>query len=245
MRQKIIDYAKKKYKAKPEYLWRRYPNYIVFRHSDNNKWFGIIMDVPREKLGLDGEERVDILNVKVQDPFLQDILIQQNGYFRGYHMNRGTWMSVLMDGTVSYEELCRMLDESYAATASRQKKQKMRPPKEWIIPANPKYYDIVHAFDDTDEIDWKQGAGIKAGDTVYMYVAAPISSIMYKCKVTKADIPYKYSDKNLTITALMKIKLLKRYKPEEFTFNVLKEEYGIYAIRGPRGIPNSLSSALK
>jgi len=42
----------------------------------------------------------------------------------------------------------------------------------------------------------------------------------------------------------MKIKLLKRYKPEKFTFDVLKEEYGIYAIRGPRGIPNSLSAAL-
>ena len=160
-------------------------------------------------------------------------------------MSRGTWVSVLMDGTVPFEELCGMLDESYAATASRQKKQKMRPSKKWIIPANPKYYDIVHAFDNTEEIDWKQGAGIKTGDTVYMYVAAPISSIMYKCKVTETDIPYKYSDKNLTITALMKIRLLKRYKPEEFTFDVLKEEYGIYAIRGPRGIPNSLSSALK
>ena len=46
-------------------------------------------------------------------------------------------------------------------------------------------------------------------------------------------------------SALMKIKLLKRYKPEKFTFDVLKEEHGIYAIRGPRGIPNSLSAALK
>ena len=43
----------------------------------------------------------------------------------------------------------------------------------------------------------------------------------------------------------MKIKLLKRYQPDRFTFEVLKEEYGIYAVRGPRGIPNSLSAALK
>ena len=83
-----------------------------------------------------------------------------------------------------------------------------------IIPANPKYYDIVHAFDDTDEIDWKQGAGIKTGDTVFMYVASPVSAILYKCKVTETDIPYKYEDGNLTISALMKIKLLKRYKPD-------------------------------
>lgn len=43
----------------------------------------------------------------------------------------------------------------------------------------------------------------------------------------------------------MKIKLLKRYKPDSFTFDVLKEEYGIYAVSGPRGITNSLSEVLK
>ncbi len=49
----------------------------------------------------------------------------------------------------------------------------------------------------------------------------------------------------LTVKELMKIKLMKRYNPDRFTFDVLKAEYGIYAVRGPRGIPNSLSAALK
>jgi len=245
MRRKIIDYIKKKYKAEPEHLWRSYPDYIVFRHSDNNKWFGIIMDVSRDKLGLDGDDRVDIIDVKVGDPFLRDMLIQQPGYLPAYHMNKGNWITVLLDGTVSFEDVCGMVDEGFMATASKAMKEKIRPPKEWIIPANPKYYDIEHAFDDENEIDWKQGAGIKVGDTVFMYVASPVSAILYKCKVTETDIPYKYADENLKISALMKIKLMKRYKPEKFTFDVLKEEYGIYAIRGPRGIPNSLSAALK
>jgi len=152
---------------------------------------------------------------------------------------------VLLDGTVPYELICDFIDISYMATASARKKEKARPPKEWLIPANPRYYDIEHAFDQTDQIDWKQGRGIKKGDTVFLYAAAPVSAILYKCKVTETDIPYDYTEKNLTITALMKIKLKKRYKPEQFTFDVLKEEYGIYAIRGPRGIPNSLSAALK
>ena len=43
----------------------------------------------------------------------------------------------------------------------------------------------------------------------------------------------------------MKIRLLKRYALEHYTFEVLKSEYGIYAVRGPRGVPNSLSAALK
>ena len=79
---------------------------------------------------------------------------------------------------------------------------------------------------------------------MYMYVGAPVSAILYKCKVTEVNIPYRYQDENLTISALMKIRLLKRYDPKLFTFEVLKEEYGIFAVRGPRGIPNSLSEDL-
>ncbi len=86
---------------------------------------------------------------------------------------------------------------------------------------------------------------IRRGDTVFMYVGSPVSAILYKCKVTETDITYQYQDDNLTIKALMKIKLLKRYNADKFTFEVLKDEYGIYAIRGPRGITNSLSAALK
>ena len=99
--------------------------------------------------------------------------------------------------------------------------------------------------DDTNVINWKQGAGIKKGDTVFMYVAAPVSAVLYKCKVMETDIPYEHENKYITIRVLMKIKLQKRYAPDRFTFGVLKEEYGIFAVRGPRGIPNSLSTALK
>ena len=245
LRDDVIKYVKKKYKSTPEYLWRRYPEYAVFRHEDNRKWFAIIMDVPRERLGLPGDERVDIINVKPEDPFLADILIQQEGFFKGYHFSKGNWVSILLDGSVPQETIFGLIDDSFAATASAQKKQKMRPPKEWIVPANPKYYDVEHMFDHKKETEWKQGSGIKTGDTVYMYVAAPVSAILYKCKVQKTNIPCNYSDEHLTVKELMTIRLLKRFKPDEFPFAVLKEEYGIFAVRGPRGIPHSLSEALK
>ena len=76
----------------------------------------------------------------------------------------------------------------------------------------------LFSIKNTNKIDWKQGNGIKTGDIVYMYVASPVSAILYKCKVTSTDIPYDYRDGSLTITSLMKIRLQKRYKPEEFTF---------------------------
>ena len=163
---------------------------------------------------------------------------------RGYHIARGNWISLLMDGSVPLEELCHWLDESYLATASAAQKKKMRPPKEWIIPANPKYYDIQSAFESADEILWKQGTGIKTGDTVYMYVAVPVSAVLYKCEVTETDIPFHLEEGAVHITHLMKIRLLKTYPPDQFTFDILGKEYSIYAVRGPRGIPAKLSEAL-
>ena len=244
LRARLMAYVKKKYGALPENLWLKYPDYAVFRHVESGKWFGVLMDVPESKLGLPGERIVDILNVKPGDPRLVDLLIQQPGFFRGWHMNRGNWVSILLDGTVPFEEVCHWLDESCLATASAGERKKLRPPKEWLIPANPKYYDVERAFAEAEEIDWKQGSGVKAGDTVYMYVAAPVSAILYKCLVTETDIPCNFRGE-IRIKALMRIKLLKRYPPDRFPFDVLGSEYGIFAVRGPRGIPKSLSEALQ
>ena len=240
----VIAYVKEKYGASPENLWMRYPNYAIFRHADNGKWFALMMDLEKNKLGLPGNDVVDILNVKLSDPFLADLLVQQPGYMRGYHIARGNWISILMDGTVPRKDLCRWVDESYLATASVRQKKKMRPPKEWIIPANPKYYDIQGAFAQADEINWKQGAGIKKGDTVYMNGAVPVSAVLYKCEVTETDIPFHLEERAVHITHLMKIRLLKTYPPDQFTFDILGKEYSIYAVRGPRGIPAKLSEAL-
>lgn len=245
MKALVFDYIKKEYGVSPEYPWRKYDANAVFRHGDNNKWFALVMEVGRDRLGLSGGESVDVINLKIDDPYFHDVLIREDGIMPAYHMNKFHWISVLLDGTVPQERVYDLIDLSFAATASAKKKKKIRPPKEWLIPANPKFYDILHAFDGADEIEWKQGSGIKAGDTVFLYVVAPISAILFRCKVTETDIPYDYADRNLTIHGLMKVKLQKRYRPDRFTFDVLKEEYGIFAVRGPRGIPNSLSAALK
>ena len=36
----------------------------MFRHTENRKWFGVVMDVEREKLGLPGTGTVFLLDVK-------------------------------------------------------------------------------------------------------------------------------------------------------------------------------------
>ena len=116
-------------------------------------------------------------------------------------------------------------------------------PKSWIVPANPKYFDIIQAFKKNNEIIWKQSSNIKKGDIVFMYVASPISAILYKCVVTEVNIPYDYEDKNLRINKVMKIKLLKKYNKKFMTFEKLNN-YGITAIRGQRSCPDNLCQVL-
>ena len=242
--QDVFDYIRSQYGIEPDHPFEKHPEITSFRHKDNRKWFGLIMLVSGVKLGLGTAVVIPVINLKIDDPVFRDMLIQQPGIIRAYHMNKNQWITVFLDGTVQKERVFDLIDASYMATASKKKKQADRPAKEWIIPSNPKYYDVIKAFEESDEIDWKQGAGIRTGDTIYLYVGAPISAILYKCRVTETDIPYNYQDRNLTIKALMKIKLLRRYDKNDFTFKVLNDEYGIFAVRGPRGVPFSLSEAL-
>ena len=153
MRQTVSDYINKKYKITPEYPWKTYPEYVVFRHADNKKWFALVMEIDGDKLGLRSVGIVNCINLKIGDLYFRDMIIREDGIFPAYHMNKMHWVTVLLDGTVSAERVFSLIDMSYLATASAKKKDKIRPPREWIIPANPKYYDIVHAFDDTDEIE--------------------------------------------------------------------------------------------
>ncbi|MCD7844677.1 MAG: MmcQ/YjbR family DNA-binding protein [Oscillospiraceae bacterium] len=119
-RQRIFDYVKQTYGTEPEYLWVRYPSYAVLRHSDNRKWYGIIMDVPRNKLGLPGTDVTDVLDIKC-DPLMADQLRQQPGFLPGYHMNKKTWVSIPLDGTVSDDTVLELLDVSFRNTAKGRK----------------------------------------------------------------------------------------------------------------------------
>ncbi|MBO4927457.1 MAG: MmcQ/YjbR family DNA-binding protein [Clostridiales bacterium] len=245
IRDKITGYISEQYGVDAEFPWENDAVSCVFRHRENKKWFALIMEVRRETLGLKGKSSVPVMNLKIDDIVLRDMVLQEEGILPAYHMNKQHWITVLLDGTVSEDRVKDLLDISFQATAPGRRKRKERPAKSWIIPANPKYYDVESAFAKEEIIDWKQGSGINTGDTVYMYVGAPVSAILYKCKVLETDIPYNYEDKNLTIKALMKIKLLRRYDRKKFTFSVLNDEFGIYAIRGPRTVTHSLKCALE
>lgn len=162
-------------------------------------------------------------------------MLLHHGFYEAFHMNKRNWISIVLDNTLSDEEICRWIDNSY---------EMVNESIEWLVPANPKYYDIASAFNENDEIIWKQSSNIHVNDIVYLYVAKPYSKILYKCKVVEANIPYEYKDKNVSMNYVMKIKLLEKLDNRNYTFEYLNK-LGIKAIRGPRKINKDISSSLK
>ncbi|MBQ1492795.1 MAG: MmcQ/YjbR family DNA-binding protein [Blautia sp.] len=244
MRQRLLSFVSDTYQAKEEHLWQRTPETLVFRHQDNQKWFALFMTVRGSLFGYPEGEFVDILDLRCPDFLLRDALLSKEGYFPAYHMHKGNWITVLLDGSVSFEEIGERIEESFFATASKEVRGKKRGPKEWLIPANPQYYDVQEAFRRERIIDWKQGRGILEGDIVFMYLAAPVSAILYACRVVKTQIPYEMKGEKVQISALMEIELLHTFQEDRFTLSVLRESYGVRYIRGPRGVPAALSQAL-
>lgn len=238
-RETLLAYAKKQYKTVPDYPWKGSPGNAVLRHKDNRKWYGLIMCIPGEKLGLPQSGMVDILNVKCDSVFAASL--QNNpGIFPAYHMNHAEWISILLDGTVNEEQVFNLLDISFSLTASAQRRAAKRGPVEWIIPANPRYYDVEEDFKKSSFIDWKQSSNVRVGDTVYLYMGAPVSAILYKLKAIEVDIPYHYEDKFLHMDRVMRLQLLERYDESLYPMSLLKE-HGVFAVRGPRSMPGSLS----
>lgn len=122
-RAELEQFIRKYYSTEPDYPWMRYPNYAVFRHRSNQKWFAAILDVPKSKLGLQGEEPLDVVNLKCA-PILMGPLREEPGIFPGYHMNKESWISVALDGSVVDDKIKLLLDMSYEATKPKTKAKK-------------------------------------------------------------------------------------------------------------------------
>lgn len=115
LRNRLFQYAKDMYGTSPEYLWKSSPDSAILRYSGNGKWYAAFLPVSAKKLGLSEEKIVDVLDVKC-DPLEIGSLLLKEGFFPAYHMNKKHWISILLDGSVSEEELRFFLDESYART---------------------------------------------------------------------------------------------------------------------------------
>lgn len=120
-RETFIDHIKNIYSTDPEYPWESEPNYAVFRHNSNKKWFAVVMYLPKSKFGIKSDEMFYVVNLKC-DPILIGNLRNDKGIYPAYHMNKTYWISVALDDTVDDDKLKWLLDLSFELTDIKRKK---------------------------------------------------------------------------------------------------------------------------
>jgi len=103
-----------KYKDFPDFAWQKFPGYGTFKNPDNGKWYALIMNINKSKIDT-GDGEVEILDVKLDEKKIKDLL-NRKGFYKAYHMNKNTWISILLDDTISDEEIIGYIEESHKFT---------------------------------------------------------------------------------------------------------------------------------
>ena len=118
-RQEVLDMALALPGAVPDMPFDEDFDTTVLRHGETGKWFGIVMKVPRAKVGLSGEDATEILNLKC-DPMLSYGLRQTHpDILPAWHMNKQHWISVRLEGDVPEDVLQSLVEMSYDLTRKK------------------------------------------------------------------------------------------------------------------------------
>ncbi len=115
---RITHFIMEKYHQDPQFLWEKYPGYGVFKNT-NNKWYALIMNINMNKMTHENRE-VEILNVKLKKNEIKDLL-KKNGFYEAYHMNKENWITILLDDTISDNEIMNYIEKSFQFTESKEK----------------------------------------------------------------------------------------------------------------------------
>ena len=218
---RIVNEITKKYNVSPEFLWDKYPSYGIFRSKTSNKWFAAILNVDKSKVINNESGEIEIINVKVDD--LVNDYLKEKGIFPAYHMSKKSWITIILNDTCKDEKIMDLIDISYELVNKK---------STWIIPANPKVYDIISDFKKSDIMTWKHQSSMELGDIIYIYMTKPMGYIKYKCQIIDVN------------DNIMTIKLIKEFDDNLLTFDLLNN-YGLKSVRSPRRIPDKLNSFLE
>lgn len=108
---RIDKYIFSKYEVAADFPFKSSPYHGVYRNKDN-KWFGILMDIPFNKIDKNKFGLIEVINVKI-NPNDKDNLLKIEGIYEAYHMNKKSWISIILDDTLSDDLISELIDNSY------------------------------------------------------------------------------------------------------------------------------------
>ena len=120
-KQQFLEYCAGTYGTSPDYPFDEDFETAVFRHKDNRKWYAIVMRVSRRKFGLDSDEVIDVVNLKLPTEMFGSFGAA-DGVHPAYHMNKLHWISVLLPDAPN-DVVQLLVNVSFEATMGKQKKK--------------------------------------------------------------------------------------------------------------------------
>jgi predicted DNA-binding protein (MmcQ/YjbR family) len=121
-KQQLFEYCLNTYGTSPDYPFDEDFETAVLRHADNRKWYSIVMRVSRSKFGMDSDEVIDVVNLKLPTEMFGSFGAA-DGVYPAYHMNKLHWISVLLpdapDDVVQF-----LTNVSFEATRAKPKRAK-------------------------------------------------------------------------------------------------------------------------
>ena len=125
-RERITRYIQDTYGSQAEYLWADSPGNAIFRHPTSKKWYAALMRVLPEKLGLAGEEALDVMDIRCSTIMIGSLL-STKGFLPAYHMNKNHWISIVLDNSVPDDQITPLLELSYDSVTPKRRKKHPRP----------------------------------------------------------------------------------------------------------------------
>ena len=123
-KQEFLEYCEGTYGTPPDYPFDEDFETAVLRHRDNRKWYALVMRVSRRKFGIDSDEVVDVVNLKLPTEMFGSFGAS-DGVYPAYHMNKLHWISVLLpdapEDVVSF-----LTNASFEATRSKIKQRRIK-----------------------------------------------------------------------------------------------------------------------
>ena len=121
IKQQFLEYCFNTYSTSPDYPFDVDFETAVLRHTDNRKWYAIVMRVSRHKFGFDSDEVIDVVNLKLPTEMFGSFGAA-DGVYPAYHMNKLHWISVLLpdapDDVVQF-----LVNVSFEATKIKRKRK--------------------------------------------------------------------------------------------------------------------------
>ena len=120
--QEFLEHCLTTYGTTPDYPFDEDFETTVLRHADNKKWYAIAMRVSRRKFGFDGDETIDVVNLKLPTEMFGSFGAP-DGVYPAYHMNKLHWISVLLPDAPD-DVVWFLVNVSFEATRRHKSTQK-------------------------------------------------------------------------------------------------------------------------